>query len=259
MAENENLLPGDGDIGTEIQEGNLSRRNFLMAASFAGLGVFGGVRALGTLTGKMPIIADSKGVLLHEPERCVGCRRCELACTEFNDGSASAYLARVKVARNAELRPGRRRGQRLLHRPGHLRQRQGHRRDVQAVPAPGPVRRGVPGRRDQVRLPDRRPQDRHGGLHRLRHLHGRLPVGHAHAQQDHRQVEQVLPVRRQARVCSRLPDRRASTYVAWRDLRLATPLVQSGMMPASDDHQLLDMPQLTRTGSSSNVDQIGRR
>jgi Fe-S-cluster-containing dehydrogenase component len=100
MAENESL-----DIGTEIQEGNLSRRNFLMAASFAGLGVFGGVRALGTLTGKTPIIADSKGVLLHQPERCFECRRCELACSEFNDGFASAYLARVKVARNMNFGP----------------------------------------------------------------------------------------------------------------------------------------------------------
>ena len=177
MAENESL-----DIGTEIQEGNLSRRNFLMAASFAGLGVFGGVRALGTLTGKTPIIADSKGVLFHEPERCVGCRRCELACTEFNDGEASAVSGARQGRPQPELRPGRRRCQRLLHRPGHLRQRQDHRRDLQAVPAPRTVRRGVPAGCHQGPPDHRRPQDRHGAVHRLRHLHGRLPVGHAHAQ-----------------------------------------------------------------------------
>jgi ferredoxin len=106
MAEYEELVPGcDGDIVTEIQAGKLSRRNFLMATGFAGLGVFGGVRALGTLTGKTPIIADAKGVLMHRPERCVACRRCELACTEFNDGAGSAYLARVKVGRTMNFGP----------------------------------------------------------------------------------------------------------------------------------------------------------
>jgi Fe-S-cluster-containing dehydrogenase component len=35
----------------------------------------------------------------------VGCRRCELACTEFNDGKASPTIARIKVRRNMNFGP----------------------------------------------------------------------------------------------------------------------------------------------------------
>jgi Fe-S-cluster-containing dehydrogenase component len=40
------------------------------------------------------------GLVLADPSRCVGCQRCELACTEFNDGRAQPSLARIKVDRN---------------------------------------------------------------------------------------------------------------------------------------------------------------
>jgi Fe-S-cluster-containing dehydrogenase component len=101
MAEKEMFLPeSDGGIVTEIQNGQLSRRNFLLAAGFASMGVFGGARAVQILTNKVPILLDSNGVLFHETARCVNCRRCEMACTEFNNGASSSYHARVKVARN---------------------------------------------------------------------------------------------------------------------------------------------------------------
>ena len=101
MAENDTLLPGAlGDIQTQIQTGQISRRKFLVAAGFVGMGVFGGARAVSAATDKVPIMTDSNGVLVHETARCVGCHRCELACTEFNDGAASPYLARVKLNRN---------------------------------------------------------------------------------------------------------------------------------------------------------------
>jgi Fe-S-cluster-containing dehydrogenase component len=106
-AEHVELLPThDGDIISEIQNGEVSRRNFLVAAGFAGMGVFGGVRALQTLTDKVPILVNSNGVLIHEPARCVDCRRCEMACTEFNNGFGSSYLARCKIGRNAGWAPG---------------------------------------------------------------------------------------------------------------------------------------------------------
>jgi Fe-S-cluster-containing dehydrogenase component len=102
MAEIESLAPGGvGDIGTEILENQMSRRNFLVAAGFVGMGIFGGVRAAGVLAGKSPIMYDSYGVLFHDANRCVGCRRCELACSDFNNGAGSAYLTRCRVSRNA--------------------------------------------------------------------------------------------------------------------------------------------------------------
>jgi len=102
MAEIESLAPGGvGDIGTEILENQMSRRNFLVAAGFVGMGIFGGVRASGVLTGKSPIMLDSFGVLFHDPNRCVGCRRCEMACSDFNYGATSATLTNCRVSRNA--------------------------------------------------------------------------------------------------------------------------------------------------------------
>ena len=75
------------------------------AGLFAGT-VFSGVPSLSALTGSMPIMTDAKGVLIHDVTRCVACRRCELACSEFNDGTASSYLARVKVGRNMQWGAG---------------------------------------------------------------------------------------------------------------------------------------------------------
>ena len=34
---------------------------------------------------------QAKGLVIADPTRCVGCRRCELACTEFNDGKAALH------------------------------------------------------------------------------------------------------------------------------------------------------------------------
>lgn len=100
MAEREKALLALDASGSLIREGRLKRRDFLLGAGFATMGLFSGARAVQTLTTKIPILVDSNGVLFHESARCVSCRRCEMACTEFNDGFASSHLARVKVARN---------------------------------------------------------------------------------------------------------------------------------------------------------------
>jgi len=100
MAEQTGLFPSQsGDHDTETRKG-VSRRDFVKGAGFAAVGVFSGVRLMSTLTDKSPVLMGSKGVLFHDPSRCVACRRCELACSEFKDGFASSYLARVKVGRN---------------------------------------------------------------------------------------------------------------------------------------------------------------
>jgi len=110
MAEHENLLPVGGNVIAEIQSDGLSRRGFVnimgvAGATVFGLSLFGGVEPLSALT-KTPILMDAKGVLLHDSTRCVACRRCELACSEFNDGFASSHLSRVKVNRNMAAASG---------------------------------------------------------------------------------------------------------------------------------------------------------
>jgi Fe-S-cluster-containing dehydrogenase component len=52
------------------------------------------------------IMEKAQGLVVAEAEKCVGCGRCELACTEFNDGKAAPALARIKVDRNLNFGPG---------------------------------------------------------------------------------------------------------------------------------------------------------
>ncbi len=46
------------------------------------------------------IMDQAEGLVVADPVKCVGCGRCELACTEFNDGKAAPALSRIKVDRN---------------------------------------------------------------------------------------------------------------------------------------------------------------
>jgi Fe-S-cluster-containing dehydrogenase component len=84
----------------------LSRRQFLFlsAGAVTSLAALNICRAWG---GDAPVIIidNAKGLLLADPSRCVGCQRCELACTEFNDGRAQPSLARIKVGRNINFGP----------------------------------------------------------------------------------------------------------------------------------------------------------
>ncbi len=44
--------------------------------------------------------ANAEGMIIGNPTRCVGCRRCELACTEYNEGKSQPSIARINVRRN---------------------------------------------------------------------------------------------------------------------------------------------------------------
>ncbi len=87
-----------------------SRRNFLKCALGAGvsLPVFGFWHALLPESQKV-ILGNSNYMLVSDSTRCVGCKLCELACTEYNEGISQPSLARVKVSRNYNFGP---RGQR---------------------------------------------------------------------------------------------------------------------------------------------------
>ena len=79
-----------------------SRRDFLRMSGITVVGI-SALGALGAKAGKeMPLIImdQAEGIVIADPTKCVGCRRCELACTEFNDGKASPTMARIKVNRN---------------------------------------------------------------------------------------------------------------------------------------------------------------
>jgi Fe-S-cluster-containing dehydrogenase component len=88
------------------EEHGVSRRQFLKASgiSIVGLSALGPLLA-GAGTSPLIIMEQAKGIIIADPTRCVGCRRCELACTEFNDGKAHPHISRIKVGRNLAFGP----------------------------------------------------------------------------------------------------------------------------------------------------------
>ena len=83
----------------------LSRRSFIKASGCVlfGLAALRGSELLGAQD--VVITSQATGLLVGVPGLCVGCQRCELACTEFNDGKADPSLARIKIDRNLKCGP----------------------------------------------------------------------------------------------------------------------------------------------------------
>jgi len=82
-----------------------SRRDFLRLAGVGLAGAFAAT-ALGCVSMKtrdgrtVDVWATSSGAMVHDPNLCVGCKRCETACTIRNDGKGSSHISRIKVSRN---------------------------------------------------------------------------------------------------------------------------------------------------------------
>jgi Fe-S-cluster-containing dehydrogenase component len=79
----------------------VSRRGFLKLS----LGTAASLSVCGMLAsrvgaGALVIMDNAYGLVVGDPTKCVACGRCELACTEFNDGKAMPSMARIKVSRN---------------------------------------------------------------------------------------------------------------------------------------------------------------
>lgn len=87
--------------------GRLSRRGFIkvVAGMTAGAAVMQAAAAMGDEGHPLVIMEKATGMILGDPTLCVACQRCELACTEFNDGKADPALARIKIGRNMNYGP----------------------------------------------------------------------------------------------------------------------------------------------------------
>ena len=83
-----------------------SRRQTLKwgGISIIGISALGPALARGA-TKPLIIMEQAQGIVVSDPMKCVGCGRCELACTEFNDGKAAPALSRIKVDRNLNFGP----------------------------------------------------------------------------------------------------------------------------------------------------------
>ena len=89
----------------------ITRRAFLKVTGASGLAfaancLLGSLMKIGEASADARVLmADALGVLYTEPHLCVGCRRCESACTEFNLGKAQPYISNIKIARNLNFGP----------------------------------------------------------------------------------------------------------------------------------------------------------
>jgi Fe-S-cluster-containing dehydrogenase component len=84
-----------------------SRRQVLKLGgiSIIGISALGPALAQGAVK-PLIIMEQATGIVIADPLKCVGCGRCELACTEFNDGKAAPTLSRIKIDRNLNFGPG---------------------------------------------------------------------------------------------------------------------------------------------------------
>ena len=113
MAENSDMRVADDTGPEESQDslastegGSSTRREFLRAAGIGGTG-FALFNLVGRVTANSaPVyVPDAKMMVVHDATRCVGCRRCEVACTLSHDNKIQPSISRVKLSRNYNFGP----------------------------------------------------------------------------------------------------------------------------------------------------------
>jgi len=95
------------DVGLQPLNPMCTRRQTLQwcGVSIIGISTLGPLLAHGA-SKPLIIMEQAQGIVVAGPVRCLGCGRCELACTEFNDGKAAPSLSRIKVDRNIRFGTG---------------------------------------------------------------------------------------------------------------------------------------------------------
>lgn len=94
---------------TSIAQTSTTRRKFLKGVGAGGLGALAlylvGCSPEEEVVVREINVDDALGMIVSLPNRCVGCRRCELACTEYNEGFSQPAMARINVRRNYNFGP----------------------------------------------------------------------------------------------------------------------------------------------------------
>lgn len=97
---------------TALTKTPTTRRGFLKVG-LGGMGVAGlylagcatGEKAGASPTPREVYSVNATGMILGQPTLCVGCRRCEIACTDYNLGKTQPSIANVKINRNYNFGP----------------------------------------------------------------------------------------------------------------------------------------------------------
>ena len=95
---------------TALIRKHVTRRQFLVGSGALGLSaatfsILGHGTSEAAKAPRQVFVANAIGMIVSEPSRCGSCRRCELACTDFNDGISQPSIARIKVGRNYNSGP----------------------------------------------------------------------------------------------------------------------------------------------------------
>ena len=182
---------------------DFTRRGFLKATSvMAAIGMMNQARAA---SGVRPyiVLETAKGILICDPNLCVACHRCELACTEFNEGKADPRLARIKITRNVMF------GHAGTNVYPPTKGIWGDGIVVQDTcrqcAHPTPCANACP---QGAIVVDPKTGARRVDKHRLPPLRKGLPVGHDDLRRRGEEGQQVLPLRRGAQVRQALSGRR---------------------------------------------------
>ena len=97
---------GKTPAGFPILDPLCSRRRVLKMGGISIIGISALAPHFAHGATKPLIVMDkAQGLVVADPLKCVGCGRCELACTEFNDGKAAPKISRIKIDRNLAFGP----------------------------------------------------------------------------------------------------------------------------------------------------------
>ena len=175
-----------------------SRREFLLISGVMVVAV-SALKAWGANETPLIIMDQAKGLVIADPTKCVGCRRCELACTEFNDGKASPTIARIKISRNLNFGPkGSHAGQRGQGTWGNGLVIQ----DLcKQCPHPVPCANACPNDAIVVKPPTQCPRCGSRQMYWLQNVSEGLSLGNDVLRFGYEQGHQVFPLRWESQMC----------------------------------------------------------